>query len=109
VRVVVDDFGMVHPSLTCLAQSPVDSLKIDRSFINQLSCQPQSQVVVSSIVAVAQACGLHTVAEGVETMEQLEIVDALGCEQSQGYLHSPPVPAEQLRLLIGACSSGIQS
>jgi EAL domain-containing protein (putative c-di-GMP-specific phosphodiesterase class I) len=84
-------------------------LKIDRSFINQLSCQPQSQVVVSSIVAVAKACGLHTVAEGVETMEQLEIVDALGCEQSQGYLHSPPVPAEQLRLLLGTCSSGIHS
>jgi EAL domain-containing protein (putative c-di-GMP-specific phosphodiesterase class I) len=42
-------------------------------------------------------------------MEQLEIVDALGCEQSQGYLHSPPVPAEQLRLLLGACSSGIPS
>jgi diguanylate cyclase (GGDEF)-like protein len=107
VRVVIDDFGMVHPSLTCLAQSPVDSLKIDRSFINQLSCQPQSQVVVSSIIAVAKACGLRTVAEGVETMEQLEIVDALGCEQSQGYLHSPPVPAEQLRALLGACSSGI--
>ena len=109
VRVVVDDFGMVHPSLASLAQSPVDSLKIDRSFINQLSCQPQSQVVVSSIVAVARACGLHTVAEGVETMEQLEIVDALGCELSQGYLHSPPVPAEQLRMLIGACSGGMPS
>jgi diguanylate cyclase (GGDEF)-like protein len=109
VRVVVDDFGMVHPSLACLAQSPVDSLKIDRSFINQLSCQPQSQVVVSSIVAVARACGLRTVAEGVETMEQLEIVDALGCEQSQGYLHSPPVPAEQLRVLLGACSGAMQS
>jgi EAL domain-containing protein (putative c-di-GMP-specific phosphodiesterase class I) len=109
VRVVIDDFAMVHPSLACLAQSPVDSLKIDRSFINQLSCQPQSQVVVSSIVAVAKACGLNTVAEGVETMEQLEIVDALGCEQSQGYLHSPPLPAEQLRLLLGACSGGILS
>lgn len=109
VRVVIDDFGMVHPSLARLAQAPVDSLKIDRSFINQLSCQPQSQVVVSSIVAVAKACGLRTIAEGVETMEQLEIVDALGCEQSQGYLHSPPVPAEQLRLLLGACSSGMQS
>ena len=109
VRVVIDDFAMVHPSLTCLAHSPVDSLKIDRSFINQLSCQPQSQVVVSSIVAVARSCGLNTVAEGVETMEQLEIVDALGCEQSQGYLHSAAVPAEQFRVLLGACSGGIQS
>ncbi|HEX4675913.1 MAG TPA: EAL domain-containing protein, partial [Steroidobacteraceae bacterium] len=69
----------------------------------------QSQVVVSSIVAVAKACGLRTVAEGVETMEHLEIVDALGCEQSQGYLHSPPVPAEQLRALLGACSGGVPS
>jgi diguanylate cyclase len=63
--------------------------------------------VVSSIVAVAKACGLNTVAEGVETMEQLEIVDALGCEQSQGYLHSAAVPAEQFRVLLGACSGGM--
>jgi diguanylate cyclase (GGDEF)-like protein len=106
VRVAIDDFGMVHPSLTRLVRSPVDSLKIDRSLINQLSGQPQSQAVVSCIIAVAKACSLHTVAEGVETMEQLEIVDALGCEQSQGYLHSPAVPVEQLQLLLGACSSG---
>ena len=103
VRVTLDDFGMVRPSLRCLAQCPVDRLKIDRSFIHSLSRQPQSQVIVATIVAVARACGLRTVAEGVETMEQLEILDALGCEESQGYLHSPAVPAQEIDLLLAAC------
>ena len=105
VRATLDDFGMVQPSLRCLAQFPVDRLKIDRSFIQGLSSQPQSQVVVSTILAVARACGLRTVAEGVETMEQLEILDALGCEESQGYLHSPAVPAEEIDRLLAACST----
>ena len=109
VRVTLDDFGMVHPSLRCLAQCPVDQLKIDRSFIHALSRQPQSQVVVATILTVARACGLRTVAEGVETMEQLEILDALGCEESQGYLHSPAVRAEEIELLLAACSTDNRS
>jgi EAL domain-containing protein (putative c-di-GMP-specific phosphodiesterase class I) len=83
-----------------LSELPVDSLKIDRSFIDHLSYQPQSQAVVAAIIALARAHGLRTVAEGVETIEQLEILDALGCEQSQGYLHSPAVSAEDLELLV---------
>jgi diguanylate cyclase (GGDEF)-like protein len=100
VRVAIDDFGMAHSSHSRLSELPVDSLKIDRSFIDHLSYQPQSQAVVAAIIALARAHGLRTVAEGVETIEQLEILDALGCEQSQGYLHSPAVSAEDLELLV---------
>jgi EAL domain-containing protein (putative c-di-GMP-specific phosphodiesterase class I) len=99
---------MVHSSLSRLSEFPVDSLKIDRSFISHLSDQPQSHVVVSTIIALARAYGLRTVAEGVETIQQLEILDALGCEQSQGYLHSPAVPADELEFLILARASGAQ-
>jgi diguanylate cyclase (GGDEF)-like protein len=108
VRVAIDDFGMVDSSLTRLSEFPVDSLKIDRSFISHLSDRPQSQAVVSTIIALARAYGLRTVAEGVETIQQLEILDALGCEQSQGYLHSPAVPAEEIELLVAARASGAQ-
>jgi EAL domain-containing protein (putative c-di-GMP-specific phosphodiesterase class I) len=93
---------MAHSSHSRLAELPVDSLKIDRSFIDHLSTQPQSQAVVATIIALARAHGLRTVAEGVETIEQLEILDTLGCEQSQGYLHSPAVSAEELELLVAA-------
>jgi diguanylate cyclase (GGDEF)-like protein len=108
VRVAIDDFGMAHSSPTRLAEFAVDSLKIDRSFISQLSHQPHSQGVVSTIIALARAYGLRTVAEGVETIQQLEILDALGCEQSQGYLHSPAVPAEELEFLVAARASAAQ-
>jgi diguanylate cyclase (GGDEF)-like protein len=109
VRVAVDDFGMVHSSLNRLSAFPVDSLKIDRTFINHLSHQPQSQVVVSTIIAVARTYGLRTVAEGVETIEQLEILDSLGCEQSQGYLHSPAIPAEELEHLVATRATRAQA
>ena len=105
VPIAVDDFGMAQSSLSCLSALAVDSLKIDRSFINHLSHPPQTQASVATIIALARAYGLRTVAEGVETVEQLEILETLGCEQSQGYLHSPAVPAEEIRLLIATRSS----
>jgi diguanylate cyclase (GGDEF)-like protein len=105
VRIAVDDFGMAQASLRCLSALAVDSLKIDRSFISRLSNQPQTQAVVATIIGLARAYGLRTVAEGVETIEQLEILETLGCEQSQGYLHSPAVPADEIELIIATRSS----
>jgi diguanylate cyclase (GGDEF)-like protein len=109
VRIAIDDFGMVPSSASRLSEFPVDSLKIDRTFISQLNEQPQSQVVVSTIMALARAYGLRTIAEGVETIQQLQVLDALGCEQAQGYLHSPAVPADELEFLIAARASRAQS
>ena len=104
VRIAIDDFAMTRSALSHLSELPVDSLKIDRSFVNDLTPLPESQAIVSSIIAVARTYGLRTVAEGVESVEQLKILDSLGCEQSQGYLHSPAVSAEQIGLIIAARS-----
>jgi diguanylate cyclase (GGDEF)-like protein len=108
VRVAIDDFGLAHSPVSRGSEFPFDSLKIDGSLIGHLGDEPHSQVAVSTILVFARAYGLRTVAEGVETIQQLEILDALGCEQSQGYLHSPAVPAEQLEFLVAARHSGTQ-
>jgi diguanylate cyclase (GGDEF)-like protein len=101
VQVSIDDFGTGYSSLSRLCKLPVDTLKIDRSFTSGLVGDESSQAVVSTIVALARAFKLSTVAEGVETVEQLEILRALGCEQSQGYLHGRPVPADKFDELLG--------
>jgi diguanylate cyclase (GGDEF)-like protein len=107
VGVAIDDFGMGYSSLTRLCELPVDALKIDRSFISRLTYEPQSQAVVATIIALARAYSLRTVAEGVETREQLLIVNALGCDLSQGYLHSPPISAEEVALLMTARATSV--
>src|SRR5262249_24119310 len=101
----LDDFGMGYSSLHRIAGLPLHSLKIDRSFVDHLSRERQSQAIVATRIALAKACGLQTVAKGVETPEQLEILDSLGCDRSQGYFHCPPVTAEELELFIGSSTS----
>ena len=100
-QISIDDFGTGYSSLSRLSKLPVDALKIDRSFTSGLVGDETSQAVVSTIVSLARAFRLSTVAEGVETVEQLEILRTLGCEQSQGYLHGRPVPVEQFDELLG--------
>jgi diguanylate cyclase (GGDEF)-like protein len=100
-QVSIDDFGTGYSSLSRLSQLPVDALKIDRSFTRGLVGDENSQAVVSTIVSLARAFKLSTVAEGVETVEQFEILRALGCEHSQGYLHGRPVPADVFDELLG--------
>ena len=100
-QISIDDFGTGYSSLSRLSKLPVDALKIDRSFTSGLVGDENSQAVVSTIVSLARAFKLNTVAEGVETVEQLEILRALGCEQSQGYLHGRPVTAEEFDGLLG--------
>jgi EAL domain-containing protein (putative c-di-GMP-specific phosphodiesterase class I) len=100
VHVAIDDFGTGYSSLSRLSQLPVDTLKIDRCFITRLVEDPTAQAVVSTIVSLARAFKLGTVAEGVETVEQFKLLQSLGCERSQGYLHSRPVPAEQFEALL---------
>ena len=96
VRLALDDFGTGYSSLAYLTQLPIDTLKIDRSFIDQLGENGQSRAVVRSITALAQALGLSTVAEGVETRSQLDSLRALGCNEVQGYLFARPMPADDL-------------
>ena len=104
VRLAVDDFGTGYSSLFALQNFPIDILKIDCSFVRRLTPDRATHAIVSTIIALARSYNLDTVAEGVETRSQLEILAALGCETSQGYLHSPAVPAETLESLLRAGS-----
>lgn len=100
VRVAIDDFGTGYSSLSRLADLPVDTLKIDRSFISRLAGDKTVQAVVRTIVSLARAFDLSTVAEGVEREEELALLRDLECEQSQGYLHSPPLAAAAFEALL---------
>ncbi len=95
VSIAVDDFGTGFSSLTYLKQFPVDALKIDRSFVQGLGRDNEDRAIVASVVDLAHAFGLTTIAEGVETLEQLEELRTIGCAQGQGYLWSRPLPAVQ--------------
>ena len=104
VRVAIDDFGTGYSSLSRLSQLPIDMLKIDRSFTCNLGMDETSASVVSTIIRLANAFGMITCAEGVETKQQLEMLNMLGCQQSQGYLHSRPVPIDDVEQLMHASS-----
>jgi diguanylate cyclase (GGDEF)-like protein len=95
VRVAIDDFGTGHASLTYLAKFPVDVVKIDKSFVHGLGNDAASGVIVRSVAAMAHALGMTVIAEGVENLNQLEIVLEAGCDAAQGYLFSRPVPRQQ--------------
>ena len=100
VHVAIDDFGTGYSSLSRLSQLPVDTLKIDRSFTSRLPGNKAGCTLVSTIIGLARAFNMTTVAEGVETHEQLAFLQRAGCTESQGYLHSRPIPAAELELLL---------
>jgi EAL domain-containing protein (putative c-di-GMP-specific phosphodiesterase class I) len=93
VTIAIDDFGTGFSSLSYLAKLPVDTLKIDRSFVEMVSAAG-GPTLVSVIVNLAHALKLNTVAEGVETEEQMQQLRALGCDEMQGYLFAKPMPVE---------------
>jgi len=93
ITIAIDDFGTGFSSLSYLAKLPVDTLKIDRSFITGLSSGPQGLALVSTIINLGHSLGLKVVAEGVETEDQSRMLALLGCDEIQGYLLSKPVPA----------------
>jgi diguanylate cyclase (GGDEF)-like protein len=100
IRIAIDDFGTGYSSLSRLSSLPIDTLKIDRSFICPLPDDASARILVKTIVSLARAFNLNTVAEGVETQEQLDHLWQVGCHQSQGYLHSKPVPAKEFVALL---------
>jgi len=99
VKLAIDDFG-TGSSLACLKQLPVDSLKIDRSFIDGLPDDPHDRSITEAIVTLGKSLDLTIVAEGVETVEQWIALDELGCTVGQGFLWSPPIPARAFAPLI---------
>ena len=100
VSLSVDDFGTGYSSLSYLHQLPVDNLKIDRSFVNKIQQDSDSVKVVQTIVWLAQHLGLATVAEGIETPEQLSYLRDVGCQYGQGYLFSKPLSCDAAGQLI---------
>ena len=96
IALSIDDFGTGHSSLNRLKRLPIDTLKIDRSFIRDMVDDPSDQAIVRATVALAQELGLHTVAEGVETEAQLAMLREMGCTSIQGYLVARPMPASEL-------------
>jgi diguanylate cyclase (GGDEF)-like protein/PAS domain S-box-containing protein len=94
VSIAIDDFGTGFSSLSYLSKLPVDTLKIDRSFVTDMTTGPQGLALVSTIISLAHSLTLKVVAEGVETEEQSRLLRLLKCDEMQGYLFSKPVPSE---------------
>jgi diguanylate cyclase (GGDEF)-like protein len=96
IKISIDDFGTGFSSLGRLSELPVDTLKIDRTFTSGVPSDRKICKLVSTIIDLAHAFEMSTIAEGVETQEQLEYLNAEGCDESQGYLHSRPIPGSEL-------------
>ena len=100
VRISMDDFGTGYSSLSYLRSFPFDKIKIDRSFMADLTSRQDSQAIIRAVIGLGQSLGMSTTAEGVETEEQLAMVRAEGCSEVQGFLFSPPLPPAALASLL---------
>lgn len=100
VRLSVDDFGTGYTSLSHLSRFPIDTIKIDRSFVNRIGAEQEGRGVVSAALNLAKTLKLRCVAEGVETPEELAFLQAHQCELAQGHYFSPPLPARQFGRLL---------
>jgi EAL domain-containing protein (putative c-di-GMP-specific phosphodiesterase class I) len=105
VGLSLDDFGTGYSSLSHLARLPIDSLKIDQSFISAIGKLPTNGSICTIIMALAGSLGLRTIAEGVETQEQLKFMIAHNCDEMQGYFFSHPLPADQCTRLLTAVNT----
>jgi diguanylate cyclase (GGDEF)-like protein len=102
MQVSIDDFGKGHSSLSQLHRMPFDVLKIDRSFVSQIGLREGAHEIVRTIVDLGHNLEMRVVAEGVETPEQLAVLHALGCDDAQGFLFSPPVPPGEVARVVGS-------
>jgi diguanylate cyclase (GGDEF)-like protein len=101
VSLSVDDFGTGYSSLSYIKRLPVDNLKIDMSFVRDVTRDPDAASIITAITTLARSLNLKTIAEGVETEEQRNILHLLRCDMGQGYLFSPAVPAEEFDKMLG--------
>jgi EAL domain-containing protein (putative c-di-GMP-specific phosphodiesterase class I) len=100
IRISIDDFGTGYSSLAYLKRFPIDTIKIDRAFIRDVTTDPDDAAIVLAIINMAHSLKLNVIAEGVETEEQLSYLRRHGCNQIQGYYFSKPVPAAMLEQII---------
>jgi len=105
VRVAIDDFGTGYSSLSLLQRFPIHRLKIDRTFINGVADNDDARALVRTIIAMCESMNLDMVAEGVESVRQLQTLGELRCLKAQGYLISHPVPPEQMGATVAAINN----
>jgi EAL domain-containing protein (putative c-di-GMP-specific phosphodiesterase class I) len=106
VRFSIDDFGTGYSSLSYLQRFPISNLKVDRSFIRGLPDCHDAVALAQAIIAMARALGMRVVAEGVETVEQMNFLEDAGCHELQGFYFSKPVPADEFERLLTKHSFG---
>jgi len=104
IRISLDDFGTGYSSLSVLKRIPIDCLKIDKSFVDEITTEQDNAAITVAIIAMARSLGLEVIAEGVEQLSQLALLQSRGCEMVQGYLISKPVPAAEMERLLAAPS-----
>jgi EAL domain-containing protein (putative c-di-GMP-specific phosphodiesterase class I) len=95
IRVAVDDFGTGYSSLSYLRKFSIDALKIDQSFVRQITTTPDDTAIVTAVISMGRSLKLRVIAEGVETREELAFLQALQCDEAQGYYFSRPVDADE--------------
>jgi EAL domain-containing protein (putative c-di-GMP-specific phosphodiesterase class I) len=101
LRLAVDDFGTGYSSLSYLTRFPIDSLKLDQSFVQNIIAKSNEVIVICAIISMAKSLKQTVIAEGVETIEQLAFLQAHGCDEGQGYYFSRPATAQQFANLLG--------
>jgi EAL domain-containing protein (putative c-di-GMP-specific phosphodiesterase class I) len=100
VRIAIDDFGTGYSSLAYLRQFPADTLKIDRSFVSTIAHSERSTAIVHTLVELGSTLNIQTLAEGIETVHQLHILQQEGCDEGQGFLFSRPLPADAVETFL---------
>ena len=105
MRIAVDDFGTGYSSLSYLTKFPIDALKIDQSFVRQITTAPDDTTIVTAVIGMGRSLKLRVIAEGVETQQELAFLQAHNCEEAQGYYFGRPIPAQEFAKLL---ESGIR-
>lgn len=108
IRISIDDFGTGQSSLSYLKRFPLDTIKIDQSFVKDITTDPDDSAIAQAIISMAQTLGLGVIAEGVETLEQLELLKSLGCNEVQGYFISRPMRPEGVATALAENRDGMR-